>query len=79
MEVNCEETKSSEFKTQQNQTGISFPHRASLSDGEAHLYSIPTVRGVPLFRLWLIMPGRGLRVYANQTNTLLVKRSAYAS
>ena len=79
MEVNSEENETSKSQPKKNETGIPFPLRLSRADGEARLYSIPTVRGMPLSRLWLLIPGRGLRVHANQTNILLVKRSAYAS
>ena len=68
MEVKSEESEQSKSQAQKNQTGIPFPYRASRSDGEAHLYSIPTVRGLPLSRAWLSVPGRGRRMYAHTTD-----------
>ena len=57
MEVKIEETEQSKFQAKQNQTGIPFPHWASRPDREAHLYSVPIVRGVPLSRTWFSVPG----------------------
>ena len=56
MEVNSEESEQSKFQAKQNQTGIPFPHRPSRPDGEAGLYRLPAVRGVPLSRSWLSLP-----------------------
>ena len=52
MEVKVEESEQSKFQAKQNQTGIPFPHWASRPDREAHLYSVPIVRGCPF-------PGHG--------------------
>ena len=57
MKVKIEETEQSKFQAKQNQTGIPFPHWASRPDREAHLYSVPIVRGVPLSRTWFSVPG----------------------
>ena len=65
MEVKSEESEQSKSQAQKNQTGIPFPYRASRSDGEAHLYSIPTVRGMSFSRPWLSLSGRGRGVYAH--------------
>ena len=68
MEVTIEESKQSKFQAKQNQTGIPFLHRASCPDGEACLYSIPTVRGMPLSWAWFSVPGWGWRMYAHATD-----------
>ena len=68
MEVKIEETEQSKFQAKQNQTGIPFPHWASRPDREAHLYSVPIVRGVPLSRTWFSVPGWGRGVYAHTTD-----------
>ena len=65
MEVKVEESEQSKFQAKQNQTGIPFPHRPSRPVGEARLYSIPTVRGMPLSRAWFSVPGQGRGVYAH--------------
>ena len=63
MEVKIEESEQWKFQTQTNQTGIPFPYRPSRSDGEAHLYSVPIVRGMLLSRPRLSLPGRGRGMY----------------
>ena len=65
MEVKSEESKPSKSQVKQNQTGIPFPHRASRTDWEACVYSIPTVWGMPLSRAWFSVPGWGRRMYAH--------------
>ena len=65
MEVNREESEQSKFQSKQNQTGIPFPHRASRPDGEARLYSSPTVRGMSLSQPRLSVSGCGRGVYAH--------------
>ena len=57
MEVKIEESEQSKFQAKQNQTGIPFPHWASRPDGEAHLYSVPIVRGMSLSRSRLSCQG----------------------
>ena len=59
MEVKIEESEQSKFQAKQNQTGIPLPYGASRPDGEAHLYSVRTVGGMPLSRAWLSVSGRG--------------------
>ena len=66
MEVKIEESEQSKYQAKQNQTGIPFPYRTSRTDWKAHLYSLPAVRGVPLSRAWLSVPGRGRRMYAHK-------------
>ena len=68
MEVKIEESEQWKFQTQTNQTGIPFPYRSSRSDGEAHLYSVPIVRGMPLSRPRLSLSGRGRGMYAHTTD-----------
>lgn len=68
MEVKSEVSKPYRFKVQENQTRIPFPHRVSLSDGEAHLYSNPAVRGMPISWAWLSVSGRGWRMHAHTTD-----------
>lgn len=65
MEVNREESEQWKFKNQTNHTRIPFPHGASCPDGEARLYGIPIVRGMPLSRTWFSLSGRGRGVYAH--------------
>ena len=63
MEVKIEESEQWKFQTKTNQTGIPFPYRPSHSDGEAHLYRVPIVRGMPLSRPRLSLSGRGRGMY----------------
>lgn len=73
MEVKSEESKPSKFQAKQNQTGIPFPHRASRTDWEACVYSIPTVWGMPLSRAWFSVPGWGRRMYAHAIDEAIWK------
>ena len=68
MEVNREESEQWKYQTQTNQIRIPFPHGASCPDGEARLYGIPIVRGMPLSRTWFSLSGRGRWVYAHTTD-----------
>ena len=68
MEVKIEESEQWKFQTKTNQTGIPFPYRPSHSDGEAHLYRVPIVRGMPLSRAWFSVSGRGRGMYAHTTD-----------
>ena len=73
MEVKSEESKPSKSQVKQNQTGIPFPHRASRTDWEACVYSIPTVWGMPLSRTWFSVPGWGRRMYAHAIDEAIWK------
>ena len=66
MEVKSEESCTSKFQAKQNQTGIPFPHRASRTDRKACLYSMATVRALPLSRPRLPVPGCRTVVYILQ-------------
>ena len=73
MEVKSEESKPSKSQVKQNQTGIPFPHRASRTDWKARLYCIPTVRGMPLSRVWFSVSGWGRRMYAHAIDEAIWK------
>ena len=79
MEVKIEESEQSKFQAKQNQTGIPFPHWASRPDGEAHLYSVPIVRGMSLSRSRLSLSGCGRVVYGTNREHWKCLRILYFS